>query len=364
MLGLTTKGGRVKLLLQITALACLAQTGVALAVQPLDFSYRITGQGKQRPILVFNDGANIYVQPNPEADADVRIVGAAAQREGAYFVIRGLPDSFAVEGKKGRSEVTYEKRASAPTISTTTVAQAPASPAIPTTPPTPPTHRPAEATPKAPAPVAAPSVASPENKETCVHEQQLQESAFVVSFKANSSELSATVTEQLAQIVPDTTSVNSITIMPDAETAKLATERGAAIKRYFVKRGMASDNITIEPARNTGIGVEVVVVSRVGAICKPTGIAVRYKSAAAVTLVGNADAKVFLEQLCAAAGMAPLKTEGVAVPLPVSLNNINHPMIDVLKEIGAKLGARADVIYRKNEITLRYNASSSQLPTK
>ena len=346
----------MKLLLQITALACLAQTSVALAVQPLDFSYRITGQGKQRPILVFNDGSNVFVQPNPEADADVRIVGAVAQREGAYFVIRGLPDSFSVEGKKGRSEVIYEKRAPAQTISTTTVAQVPVSPVIP--------PRPVGAAPKAPVPVVATPSPVKENKEACVHEQQLQESAFVVSFKSNSSELSATVTEQLAQIVPDTSAVNSISIMPDAETAKLATERGAAVKRYFVKRGVAADNITIDTARNTGIGVEVVVVSRVGAICKPTGIAVKYKSPAAVTLVGNADAKVFLEQLCAAAGMAPLKTEGTATPLPLSLNNINHPMIDVLKEIGAKLGTRADVIYRKNEITLRYNASSSPLPTK
>ncbi|CAM2158555.1 conserved exported protein of unknown function (plasmid) [Pararobbsia alpina] len=76
----------------LIALSVALMCGHAFAsnTDPFDFDYQIAASTANRPALVFNDGANTYVQPR----AGQLVVAAGAHREGPYVVLPSVPDSF------------------------------------------------------------------------------------------------------------------------------------------------------------------------------------------------------------------------------------------------------------------------------
>ena len=82
------------------AIALTALSGpVAAADSPLDFSYKVTGASDVRPLLVFNDGADTFIQPQDPTDKTMLVNGAAPVRQGPYFVVRGVGGERAGPGK-------------------------------------------------------------------------------------------------------------------------------------------------------------------------------------------------------------------------------------------------------------------------
>ncbi|MFM0027503.1 TrbG/VirB9 family P-type conjugative transfer protein [Paraburkholderia madseniana] len=82
--------------LTIIALAVISLSAAAASTDPLDFDYQITGNMNERPALVFNDGADTYLQPR--AGQTLKVDGGHA--EGPYIVVRGTAEviSYSVGG--------------------------------------------------------------------------------------------------------------------------------------------------------------------------------------------------------------------------------------------------------------------------
>jgi hypothetical protein len=73
----------------------------ALLAQQFDFDYAINGDPQSRPSLVFNDGANTYVQPRQGTSLTV----AGAVRSGPYWMVAGLPEQIRATGAGAKSDV-------------------------------------------------------------------------------------------------------------------------------------------------------------------------------------------------------------------------------------------------------------------
>jgi len=94
------------------ALVLLSLTFVraAMASAGLDFGYSVDGPSAVRPVLVFNDGTDTYVQP---ADG-VATTLKGAVRDGPYLRVAGLPDALKVQAGRYSMEVTRSAAPNAP----------------------------------------------------------------------------------------------------------------------------------------------------------------------------------------------------------------------------------------------------------
>jgi hypothetical protein len=353
------------------SLICIAVAIVAapaIAKNQLDFNYRVSGDAKVRPILVFNDGQDVYVQPNPETVADIRIVGAVAEKEGPYFVIRGLTDSFSVQMKKGgTAEVSYKGSSQRTVQKTPNIAPAYLQPVQPT----------AQAPVLAPAPapvVAKPALDVPKAAEVksqpvpdrarnefvakapaCVPRIDSKESAFVVTFPAKASKMSANAEVQLKMAVTDGALISMVEITAEdaQDNMKLAAQRATAIGAIVASQGVAKSKIRTKTRESTGVGSEMRVVRETVIPCKGGGIKLDYRDSGHVSLVADADVKPIIVQLALEAKLS-LSIEGSDRQIPVSIDETNKPLISILEIIGSKLGNKADLVYRGKALVLRY----------
>jgi hypothetical protein len=94
------------------ALVLLSLTAVhaATASAGLDFGYSVNGPSAVRPVLVFNDGTDTYVQP---ADG-VATTLKGAVRDGPYLRVAGLPDALKVQAGRYSMDVTRSAAPNAP----------------------------------------------------------------------------------------------------------------------------------------------------------------------------------------------------------------------------------------------------------
>lgn len=78
----------------VAAIFC-AGAGALPAAEPFNFDYVIEGPQDVRPVLVFHDGRDTWIQPMD--GVETRVLGMPAQRQGPYIVVRGLPYRIAVD---------------------------------------------------------------------------------------------------------------------------------------------------------------------------------------------------------------------------------------------------------------------------
>jgi hypothetical protein len=86
----------MKQTLTLIALAVLSLSASAASTDPLDFDYQVNGNMTERPALIFNDGADTYLQPR--AGQSLKVEGGHA--EGPYIVVSGTPEviSYSIGG--------------------------------------------------------------------------------------------------------------------------------------------------------------------------------------------------------------------------------------------------------------------------
>jgi defect-in-organelle-trafficking protein DotD len=73
-----------------------------------------------------------------------------------------------------------------------------------------------------------------------------------------------------------------------------------------------------------------------------------------VTVSWSGEAAPLVTQLARAKGLEPKITGKPIMPIPVSIDVTDADVVDVLRDIGAQLGSRADLIMRNNQLELRY----------
>jgi hypothetical protein len=82
----------------------------AMASAGLDFGYAVDGPPAVRPVLVFNDGTDTYVQPADGIPTTLK----GAVRDGPYLRIAGLPDTLKVQAGRYAMEVNRSAAPNAP----------------------------------------------------------------------------------------------------------------------------------------------------------------------------------------------------------------------------------------------------------
>ncbi|MFP3637935.1 hypothetical protein [Paraburkholderia sp. SIMBA_054] len=83
----------------------------AEAAGPLDFGYAVDGPSAVRPVLVFNDGTDTYIQPAQGVPTTIK----GAVQDGPYLRSSGLPDSLVVRAGRYSMTVTHSGAPSAGT---------------------------------------------------------------------------------------------------------------------------------------------------------------------------------------------------------------------------------------------------------
>lgn len=341
---------------------------------PHEFAYRITGSAKVRPILVFNDGSDTYVQPNPDAPSDAMIRGAEAESQGPYLVIRGIVAEFRVVTKKdGAATVYYEGGTKESVKPTQITAPTPAGAAkvVETTAPAVRVDTPAQVVDKdarvrtssvvveserASTP-STPINSTPSVIDNCKPKLDTKENAFVVSFARKATALSSVGLERLKEAIGNTADIQVLrAFVEDSDNNdKVLIGRGKAIREAFRKIGVDDSKVVISTRPFTGIGTEIRVEHGKLIECDiPYGqmeiIAARPDNA---SIAANDDVLKILEKIATAMNKK-LRVEGKTRTLPVRLVAKNISLVLMLEKIGESVGKDADVILREGEIVIRF----------
>jgi hypothetical protein len=219
---MTPRSAAVALLLLLVARVGLTRAG---SNEPLDFSYRVQGHSGIAA-LVFNDGSDIYIQPERSQLAELRVLDAQFIQEGPYLVVRGLRERFTLGWQGAVATVSYAPPAAA---------QTPRAAAV------------------APLPTAA-----------CKPSVGAVDTTYPVAFGVRSTQLSATFLEQLPAITADARTADAITVVgrPDVSDAQFAERRARKVRAALVTQGVAPNLIRVEARNRPEHGSELVISRR------------------------------------------------------------------------------------------------------
>lgn len=346
----------MKMKLSLTLLSLLAlASGAAHASQPLAFDFMVTGSDLLRPILVFHDGENTYIQPPDNIlPSAITVKSAEAAQYGPYLMIKGVPKSFTLNLKKEQVSISYTGkalenstvRAVANAAAITTMAMVAPQPTKVVQPPS--------ASASHASPPALPVATAPaELQPACEKRVARSESAYVVGFDFPPGGLPASSLAKLRLAVVPHNNIESIFISlppgPDAATSARSKSLDAAL----IDMGVSGSKIHTDFKGKTDLGAEFRIVRSALASCATDAIRVEALHTGSVTVHGKADAKQILEELATKLGVL-FRVEGDAVPLPVSISETEVPLVTVLQRIGTGLNQRAIVVSRPNELLIRY----------
>ena len=377
------------------ALAATSAVASTSGTDPLDFSYQIAGGAKVRPALVFNDGIDTFIQPNPETESEITVKGADAEWQGPYLVIRGVVAEFKIVTKKnGAVTVTYAaprkpaiQRPSAMAqgpLQSGSMAAAPATPGADKSPhevvasapvqgkddrkvsgasvpkanaDEPPTKGSVDTATRDKAIRAAAEVKAEPKGELCKPRIDVKESAYVVMFAPRAGVLTKGSLERLRTAIGDVESVVKVRAHVEAADGdrKLADQRSKTIGEALRSFGIPDQNVQVSTRDPLGYGSEIRVEHGRPAECEmPVGtVAVSGENRQKMSFGANADAQMAIGKIAQHAGLA-FKTVGNTKSIPVKLVVRDKSLVDILQSIGSELGNSADLILRDAEIVLQY----------
>ena len=322
---------------------------------PLDFAYRVTGAANVRPLMVFNDGVDTFIQPQDPADKNIRVNGSQPTRQGPYFVVRGIEPAITLsQGKTDLVSISYMKtpaaRPTVPQPSTVVPADRPIRDAGPGKETQAQTQ--ASESPK-PAKIAGqPDTKSSVKDVVCEAYQERKDSALVASFKGSSSSLSSSAKKQIENFVRDVSDISSVEIIAEGSGPASWNKRGDTLRSLLENAGVRKNVIRVETRTATGIGSEIHVHRSVEIPCGAEIINIPSRRSNA-TIIWDRDAKLLAERM-ASQLQIPLTVEGVERPVPIRLAVINAPFTETMDRVGRVLDENADLILRKGELVLRF----------
>lgn len=338
------------------AIALTALSGpVAAADSPLDFSYKVTGASDVRPLLVFNDGADTFIQPQDPTDKTMLVNGASPVRQGPYFVVRGVGGEITLSlGSKATARIFYTKAAavvkpqsaSIPASEIRTPTAALAQPKV-----SEPKVQSAKAAPKE-AEQATPEVKPVQKPSICQPRREQRDSAFVATFKSGTSVLSDLAKGEVNKFVGDTTSITGVDVIAEGTGKVPAQKRAEAIKGVLVGAGIDAGKIALDVRSATGIGSEI-HIHRTTEIPCGSGIVRMPSRKGTVSIIWDRDAKELAERI-ASELKVKLTVTGTVRPLPVRVAAVDMPFGEAMQQVGQALDEGADLILRANELVLSF----------
>ena len=320
---------------------------------PLDFAYRVTGAENVRPLMVFNDGADTFIQPQDPSNKNIRVNGLPPTRQGPYFVVRGVDTAITLSvGQTDTVSISYLK-----TPAVKQVAPQP-SLAIPADRPTAdaksvraaPEHG-IEAI-KSPKPEGASSIRSSLGAAVCEPYKEHRDSALVASFKGSSASLSESAKTQIKDFIRDVSNISKVEIIAEGSGPVSGNKRGDALRTILEAAGIRKHVIQVDTRPSTGIGSEIHVHRMIEIPCGAEIINIPSRKTN-VTIVWDRDAKLLAERM-ATQLQIPLTIEGIERAVPIRLAITDAPFAEAMARVGRVLDDNADLILRKGELVLRF----------
>lgn len=308
----------------------------AYAAQPLSFDFMVTGSELIRPVLVFTDGENTYIQPPENIPVgSLTVKSAEAVQYGPYLMVKGVPKTFSLNLKKEQVEITYME----PAAKTSAQAKLPV------------VRVPSEV-------MAAGTSSTGQNKSNksgaCEKRIARSESAYMVRIASGSTKLPATVAGKLRAAIGDTHNIESIFINFHASNS--SSGQPQEVVGAIEEAGVSRTKIHTEYKGQSTYGAEMRVVRSKLLPCAVDGLRIDAPHRGEVTVVATADARKILETLAEKLGMQ-FHIEGVPVPIQISIAEVEVPLVAVLSKIGQALNQRAVVVSRQDELVIRYRTN-------
>lgn len=330
------------------ALASLSPVAIA-ASAPLDFSYRVTGANEVRPLLVFNDGVDTFIQPQDPADKALLVNGSVPVRQGPYFVVHGVAREITMTGPAKTSvRISYAKTPAVQTApAKVMVAEEPKiAPQKATEPPAP---QPKMQQPEPP--VAEAKLASTK-PAACQPRRETRESAFVATFKAGTSTLSDLAKAEVKKFIGDPGSITGVDITAEGTEKVSGQKRADAIKAALVAGGVEASRIHAAVRSPLGIGSEIHIHRTVEIPCGSAVVRIPSRKAS-VTVIWDRNAKELAERI-ASELKVKLTVAGEVRDFPVRIAAVDLPFNEAMQRVGQALDEGADLILRSNELILSF----------
>lgn len=333
----------------LTAISLVLAGAVFAADAPLDFSYRVTGAAELRPLMVFNDGSDTFIQPQDPTSKNLLVNGAPPVRQGPYFVVRGVGSEISLtQGQKTSVRIAHTR----PMIAKVQAASPAATPAQESgvRPAIGPREQGGKSTASAVEERHATAAGTP--SAACKPRQVRRDSAFVATFKSGTSTLSDVAKSEVAKFLGDTSSVTSVEVVAEGGSTALAAKRADSLKVVLVKAGIPSSRIEQSVRDASGIGSEI-HLHRVTEV--PCGISlVKIPSRKAnATVIWDRDGKELVERI-ASELKVKLTVRGNERALPVNISVVDMSFPEAMVRVGAALDTGADLILRSNELILSF----------
>lgn len=363
------------------ALPCAAQSATENGgTEPFDFSYRVTGAPTLRPHLVFNDGRDTYIELDGNVSVSIPGGGSAVQ-QGPYYVVRGLHPRIVLGNKSGRVEITYEPRQEvlkvedrepsrtlASIVATEAVvrdvtqirAQESGSELRPQA--SAPTEgssqqsREALTTPT-PAPTPAPTLSIDHATSTCAQPVVHAEAAYSVAFPKNAAKLARDVETSLVQAAKTHDArlkEVQVRVSENAQASSLQKKRFEYLADLFVSAGIPRGFVTHISAETYAQNTEVVFIGEANKVCGSNEPVVSYRNGMFAVTARSADVAVLLKEM-ASHMKIPIRMEGSAREIPIDVEIASARPATALAEVGERIGGRATILLRDNELVLRFN---------
>lgn len=338
------------------AVALAALSGPAGAADsPLDFSYRVTGASDVRPLLVFNDGADTFIQPQDPIDKTMLVNGSAPVRQGPYFVVRGVGSEITIsQGNKASARIAYTKtplvksQASAnPIVEVRPAAAAPVQPKVSET-----KVQVAKAVAKEAEQAVADTKPVVQKPPICQPRREQRDSAFVATFKSGTSVLSDLAKAEVNKFVGDTTSITGVDVIAEGAGKVPGQKRAETIKSVLVGAGIEAGKIDVAVRSPTGIGSEIHIHRTTEIPCGSSVVRMPSRKGN-VSIIWDRDAKELAERI-ASELKVKLTVTGTVRPLPVRVAAVDLPFGEAMQRVGQALDEGADLILRANELVLSF----------
>lgn len=329
--------------------------GVAHASQPLVFDYLVTGSEDLRPALVFHDGENTYVQPPDNVPTEsITTKDAVAEQYGPYLLIKGLPKTFLLAAKIGKKtetvKIVYQGPPRPPIESQPSIRAPEVAPQKVTT-----LLSPVPTSTVSSAPSLIGTIQAPVPTGGCQAKISRKETAFLVGFEPGSSKVSQVMTSKIVAAIGNVADIESIYILAGQESQ--AQTRASALKMVAENTGVVSPKVHIGNETIGQYGTELRIIRAKSIPCESDGMRIETPHRGAVTVVAKADAHEILKRLADKLGMS-LVVEGTQINLPISVSEVEKPLVLVLEHIGKTITPQADLIIRPSELVIRYRKGS------
>ena len=335
--------------------AAAVQVGGAYAANaPLDFSYRVTGAHEIKPLMVFNDGATTFIQPQDVEDKALRVNGSAPVKQGPYYVVQGVPSEITIsKDKKTTIVIAHVGQAVKAASAKLDAPDSGAGQALPAS-----VREKLDAGASSKTGEQPDTAAAARKTTTCKPSTSGRDSALVVAFKANAAVLSDTAKGQIAEILKNPLQISQAEVIAEADAKALRNKRGDAITQVLVDAGVTRDKVQIVPRELTGIGSEIHIHRTIEIPCNAEIVNATTRKAP-LTVLWDGDAKKLLERIATSLSMR-VSVDGDERPIPVRIAGTDDSFSDVMTQIGRAIDADADLILRGDELVMKFKGRSAK----